>query len=83
MGTASFVVEGRGKEFGFCSCAHGGGRSMSRSAANRVIPAKSFQKSMERVVCPHDGVLLDEAPEAHKDIRAVMRGQHDLVKTLF
>jgi len=82
MGTSSFVVEGRGNEFAFCSSAHGGGRAMSRAAAARAISEKRFRESMSDVLCAHDQVLLDEAPDAYKDIYTVMRGQSDLVKIL-
>ena len=51
-GHPSYVIEGRGNAFSFCSCAH-------------------------------SDLLLDEAPAAYKDIRVVMRGQSDLVKTVF
>lgn len=83
MGTASFVIEGRGNKHAFCSCAHGGGRAMSRGAARRKVSRKDYDKSLQFVVCAHSDVLLDEAPEAYKDIRVVMRGQADLVKTLY
>lgn len=82
MGTPSFLVEGRGNRYGFESCAHGGGRAMSRSVASRLVTHRSFRRSMEGIVCEHEGLLLDEAPEAYKDIRTVMRGQNDLVKTI-
>jgi tRNA-splicing ligase RtcB (3'-phosphate/5'-hydroxy nucleic acid ligase) len=80
MGTPSYVVEGRGNPFSFCSCAHGGGRAMSRSAAARRISEKTLRESMKNVVYDSEVPLLDEAPEAYKDIRMVMRGQKDLVK---
>jgi tRNA-splicing ligase RtcB len=83
MGTNSYVVEGRGNEFGFSSCAHGGGRAMSRAAAARSISQKQLHESMTGVLCAHDGLLLDEAPDAYKDIRTVMRGQNDLIKILY
>lgn len=83
MGTASYVVEGRGNEFGFCSCAHGGGRALSRSAAARKISEKMLRESMGSVVYEHDARLIEEAPAAYKDIRLVMRGQADLVKILY
>ena len=83
MGTASFVIEGRGNESAFCSCAHGGGRAMSRGEALRKVSRKNYLKSLTGVVCAHSGLLLDEAPEAYKNIRLVMRGQADLVKILF
>ena len=82
MGTSSFVVEGRGTEHGFCSCAHGGGRRMSRAEATRRVTRKAYVESLANVVCAHSDLLLDEAPEAYKDIRTVMRAQADLVKTV-
>ncbi len=82
MGSSSYVVEGRGTEAAFCSSAHGGGRAMSRAAASRTITQRQLMERMEGIVCVHDGVLLDEAPDAYKDIRSVMRGQGDLVKIL-
>lgn len=83
MGTSSFVVEGRGNEYGFCSCAHGGGRTMSRAEASRTITRRDYEQSLRDVVCAHSDVLLDEAPAAYKNIRTVMRGQSDLVKTVY
>jgi RNA-splicing ligase RtcB len=47
------------------------------------VHGKDYLRSLEGVVCAHSDLLLDEAPEAYKDIRVVMRGQADLVKTLF
>jgi tRNA-splicing ligase RtcB (3'-phosphate/5'-hydroxy nucleic acid ligase) len=80
MGTFSYVVEGTGNDFAFCSCAHGGGRAMSRSDAIKSISAKMFRKSMGNVIYDHSQIYVDEAPDAYKDIRTVMRGQKDLVK---
>lgn len=83
MGSKSYVIEGRGNEYSFCSCAHGAGRAMSRGEAFRSISEKEFQRSMERIVYEHDDRLKDESPLAYKDIQRVMRGQRDLVKVLY
>ncbi|MGA2507070.1 MAG: RtcB family protein [Chitinispirillaceae bacterium] len=80
MGTSSYVVEGRGNDFAFCSCAHGGGRAMSRSVAAKSISEKAFRESMKNIVYNYNELFIDEAPDAYKDIRTVMRGQKDLVK---
>ena len=80
MGTRSYVVEGRGNEFSFCSCSHGAGRAMSRGDAFRKISDKGFRRSMESIVYVHDDRIRDEAPEAYKDIQHVGRAQKDLVK---
>jgi tRNA-splicing ligase RtcB len=83
MGTASYVVEGRGNSFGLCSGSHGAGRAMSRADAFRVISDDEFYRSMEGVVHEHDTRIKDEGPAAYKDIRQVMRAQKDLVKVLY
>ena len=83
MGTCSYVVEGRGNEFSFCSCSHGAGRAMSRGAASRAISDSDFRRSMKGVIYEHDRRIKDEAPGAYKSIQQVMRGQKDLVKILY
>ena len=80
MGTGSYVVEGRGNKFSFCSCSHGAGRAMSRGDAFRRISDKGFRKSMGNVIYMHDDRIRDEAPDAYKDIQQVGRAQKDLVK---
>jgi tRNA-splicing ligase RtcB len=80
MGTTSFIAEGRGNDFAFCSCSHGAGRVMSRHAASRSISDKCFAESMEGVEHEGDSRLKDESPLAYKDIHTVMRGQNDLIR---
>lgn len=80
MGTASYIAEGRGNDFAFCSCSHGAGRAMSRHAATRNISDKAYEESMEGVVHDGDTRLKDESPPAYKSIQSVMRGQKDLVR---
>lgn len=80
MGTASYIVEGRGNAFGYCSGSHGAGRAMSRADAFRTISDHQFLRSMEGVVHEDDVRMKDEAPAAYKDIQHVMRSQKDLVK---
>ena len=80
MGTSSYIAEGRGNEFSFCSCSHGAGRVMSRQAAMRNISDKAFEESMKGIAHDNDLRLKDESPPAYKNIRSVMRGQKDLVR---
>jgi tRNA-splicing ligase RtcB len=82
MGTVSFHVEGRGCEVALCSSAHGAGRALSRSAARSKISELELRRQMKGIWfdCRLSSVLRDEAPSAYKDIRAVLRAQHDLVK---
>jgi tRNA-splicing ligase RtcB len=82
MGTLSFHVEGRGCEEALKSSAHGAGRAMSRSEATRKISRAELQRQMKGVWFDWRlaDAIRDEAPSAYKDIRAVLKDQHDLVK---
>lgn len=84
MGTASWVLLGRpgSMESTFGSTAHGAGRTMSRSRARRdyteeqirgeLRAAGVFVKSMTR-----EG-LVEEAPQAYKDVDRVVSVSHEL-----
>jgi tRNA-splicing ligase RtcB (3'-phosphate/5'-hydroxy nucleic acid ligase) len=82
MGTLSFHVEGRGCEEALNSSAHGAGRAMSRSEAARKVSRAELQRQMKGVWFDWRlaDAIRDEAPSAYKDIRAVLKDQHDLVK---
>lgn len=82
MGTVSFHVEGRGCEEALNSSAHGAGRAMSRSEAARKISRAELHRQMKGVWFDWRlaNAIRDEAPSVYKDIRAVLRDQHDLVK---
>jgi len=82
MGTLSFHVEGRGCEEALNSSAHGAGRAMSRSEAGRKVSRTELQRQMKGVWFDWRlaDAIRDEAPSAYKDIRAVLKRQHDLVK---
>ncbi len=85
MGTHSYIVKGLGNTESFCSCSHGAGRLMSRTAAKERLDLNEEKAKLER-----QGVIhsirgrsdLDEAPGAYKDIESVMSQQADLVKPL-
>ncbi len=82
MGTLSVHVEGRGHADALLSSAHGAGRSLSRGEAARRISVGALTRQMEGVWFDHRlaARLRDEAPEAYKDVRAVLRAQEDLVR---
>jgi tRNA-splicing ligase RtcB len=82
MGSLSFHVEGRGHEDSLCSSAHGAGRALSRTKARGKVNERELRRQMEGVWYDTrlTGRLLDEAPSAYKDIRAVLRAQKELVK---
>ncbi|GAB6141254.1 RtcB family protein [Methylosoma difficile] len=80
MGAHSFIVRGKGEPEAFCSCSHGAGRTMSRTAAKRQFTIADQIAATEGVECRKDADVIDEIPMAYKDIDAVMRAQADLVE---
>jgi tRNA-splicing ligase RtcB len=80
MGAKSFVVRGLGNADSFESCSHGAGRRMSRSEAKARLTLGDLKRQTQGVECRKDSGVLDEAPGAYKDVDAVMRAQHDLVR---
>ena len=79
MGAKSYIVRGRGSEDSFHSCAHGAGRRMSRSAANKRYTAADVAEQTAGVICRKDSGVVDEIPAAYKSIDEVMENQRDLV----
>jgi len=79
MGAKSFIVRGKGDPDSFCSCSHGAGRKMSRSAAKKAFTVEDHAAATEGISCRKDAGVIDETPMAYKDIDAVMAAQADLV----
>lgn len=82
MGAKSFIVRGKGNPESFCSCSHGAGRRMSRTAAKKTFTREDLAVQTQGVECRKDGGVLDEIPGAYKDIDAVMANQVDLVEVV-
>ena len=82
MGARSFIVRGKGNPESFCSCAHGAGRSMSRAEAKRRFSVADVARQTEGVECRKDAGVIDEIPEAYKEIEVVMANQSDLVEVV-
>ncbi|TXH73229.1 MAG: RtcB family protein [Lysobacteraceae bacterium] len=82
MGAKSYIVRGKGNPESFCSCSHGAGRRMSRTAAKRQITLKQHREATAHVECRKDEGVIDESPAAYKDIDAVMAAQSDLVEVV-
>ena len=82
MGAKSFIVRGKGNPDSFCSCSHGAGRKMSRTAARQRITLKEHREATAHVECRKDEGVIDESPAAYKDIDAVMAAQSDLVEVV-
>jgi tRNA-splicing ligase RtcB len=82
MGAATYVVEGLGNAASFASCSHGAGRRLSRTAARKRFDGRALAERMAgRTWQARDAdALVDEIPDAYKDIDAVMADQADLVR---
>ena len=83
MGTASYVLVGteRAMEETFGTVCHGAGRAMSRTAAKKGRDARVETKKLEEqgIILraeTRDGIL-EEVPEAYKDIDAVVDVVHN------
>jgi tRNA-splicing ligase RtcB len=81
MGTRSYVVTGLGNTASYASCSHGAGRRLSRGQAKRTLTVESLNEAMAgKAWLSRDAArLLDEHPDAYKDIDRVMADQRDLV----
>jgi len=82
QGTASYIVIGKGNPESFQSCSHGAGRSMGRKEAERTLVLEDVVRGLNEAGIVHSIRTqkdLDEAPQAYKDIDAVMAEQSDLV----
>jgi tRNA-splicing ligase RtcB len=82
MGAKSYIVRGKGNAESFNSCAHGAGRKMSRTEAEKRFTMDDLAEQTEGVVCRKDQGVVDEIPGAYKDIDSVMANQTDLVEVL-
>ncbi|MBI1965002.1 MAG: RtcB family protein, partial [Betaproteobacteria bacterium] len=82
MGAKSYIVRGRGSEESFQSCAHGAGRRMSRTQAQKSFTPQDLAEQTAGVVCRKDRGVIDEIPGAYKDIDRVMENQSDLVNVV-
>jgi len=82
MGARSFIVRGRGNPESFCSSAHGAGRRMSRTAAEKQFTVDDMVAQTQGVICRKDKDVIDEIPGAYKDIDQVMANQADLTEIL-
>ena len=84
MGTGSWILIGKENSMkrSFGSTAHGAGRMMSRSKARRNFTENEVKKSLNDKgifikSLTRDGVV-EETPQAYKDVDAVVNVSHDL-----
>jgi tRNA-splicing ligase RtcB len=79
MGTRSYIVRGKENPMSFNSAPHGAGRRYSRTRARALFTMADLSKAMEGIEYRHSKVLLDEIPDAYKDIDEVMEHAKELV----
>jgi tRNA-splicing ligase RtcB (3'-phosphate/5'-hydroxy nucleic acid ligase) len=82
MGSKSFIVRGLGNPLSYRSSSHGAGRRMSRTQARREVSVEAFKNAMAGRTwqATEAATLVDESPQAYKDIDRVMADQADLVE---
>ncbi|MFW8623696.1 RtcB family protein [Corynebacterium glutamicum] len=79
MGTASYVVSGKGNAEALRSAPHGAGRRMSRNQAKKRFSTADLDSRMAGIVYRPGKEWIDEIPDAYKDIDQVMADAADLV----
>ena len=84
MGTSSWILVGQpnSMNLSFGSTAHGAGRNMSRTKARKNFTESDVKKSLNDKgiflkALTRDGVV-EETPQAYKDVDAVVNVSHDL-----
>ncbi|MBL9119355.1 MAG: RtcB family protein [Phycisphaerae bacterium] len=82
MAAPGYLVRGLGEPSSLDSAAHGAGRHMSRSAAQKSLRWGDVQPVLKRARVQLLSAGIDEAPKVYKDIRSVMASQADLVEAL-
>jgi tRNA-splicing ligase RtcB len=80
MGTASYVVTGKGNRLALNSSPHGAGRAYGRRAAKRTFTRAQLDAAMKGIEWRHTDAFLDEIPAAYKAIDQVMADAADLVE---
>jgi tRNA-splicing ligase RtcB (3'-phosphate/5'-hydroxy nucleic acid ligase) len=80
MGTASYVVVGKGSKLSLNSSPHGAGRGFSRAAARKAFTREELDAAMAGIEWRHTDAFLDEIPGAYKPVKQVMADAADLVE---
>ncbi|WP_461832074.1 RtcB family protein, partial [Aquifex sp.] len=77
MGRASFLLVGQPKsmDMSFGTACHGAGRVMSRRQAKKFVKEVGFEKVIGNlvVVARGKGTIMEEIPQAYKDVTEVVR----------
>jgi tRNA-splicing ligase RtcB (3'-phosphate/5'-hydroxy nucleic acid ligase) len=79
MGTRSYIVSGLQNPLSFNSAPHGAGRKFSRGEAKRRFTIDDLKKAMGDISFRQSKSLIDEIPQAYKDIDEVIENSRELV----
>lgn len=83
MGTASYLVRGKGCPESFESCSHGAGRHFSRKQALKTLSKQEVLEDLKALNVslgtPPESLIADESRFAYKDISFVMQQQQELI----
>lgn len=84
MGTGTYLVRGRGSAEAFDSAPHGAGRAMSRTQARKRFTGADLTARMGTRTWLSDRAakLVDEIPDAYKDVDRVLADSADLVEVV-
>lgn len=82
MGTNSYIVSGKGCKMSFNSAPHGAGRRMSRAKAKASFTMQDFDAAMVGIEHRREEGLIDELPQAYKDIDHVIENASELVEVV-
>jgi tRNA-splicing ligase RtcB len=80
MGTASYVVSGKGNPVSLNSAPHGAGREYSRTRARQTFTHEQLREAMVGIEYRDTDAFIDEIPQAYKDIDRVMADADGLVE---
>lgn len=80
MGTASYIVVGKGNEMSLNSSPHGAGRQYSRSKARKMFTLQQLRDAMAGIEYRDTEAFLDEIPAAYKPVEQVLADAADLVE---
>ncbi|WP_181275939.1 RtcB family protein [Brevibacterium oceani] len=80
MGTASYVVVGRGNPVALNSSPHGAGRQYSRTQARKTFTRDQLREAMAGIEYRDTDAFIDEIPQAYKPIDQVMEDAGELVE---
>lgn len=79
MGTASYVVSGKGNALSLNSSPHGAGRVYSRTKARKTFTGDDLRAAMKGIEYRDTDAFIDEIPAAYKPIGQIMRDAAELV----